>query len=150
MNMNRLKRAIVAIAAAGAANIANAASPDAWAELFAKANAECTKAAMLDGATVRGEPIDFEDVVLVIVEGRHPQPHMKNAPATKYCLHDKKSGKSQASEGPALASASTSASTGRTCWTESFRAQLKTPAAIGSACTAKNDEGDSYSGVVKP
>jgi hypothetical protein len=151
--MKRLSLFVIVCGIICNAAIANASSPTAWAELYAKANAACIAAANLNGAVARGEPIDFEDLVLVIVDGRQPQPHMKNAKSTKYCIYRKQSGKVDVSEAPAavpVASATaTATATGRTCWTASFRAQLKVPRAIGAACTAKNDEGDSYTGVVQ-
>ena len=132
-------------------SLAMASSPGAWAELHAKAKAACTKAANLNGATVRGEPIDFEDSVLLIIDGRHPQPHMKSARATKYCLHHKQTSKTQVSDAPVpiVSPVAKPVATGRTCWNQSFGAQLKTPRPIGTPCTAKNDEGDSYTGVVR-
>lgn len=36
----------------------------------------------------------------MIVDGRYPQPHMKNAKGTTYCLYDKTSGKVETSEMP--------------------------------------------------
>ena len=133
----------------------HASSPAAWAELFAKASAACTKAANFTGAKVRGQPVDFDEVVLAIVDGRYPQPHMNNASGTVYCLYHKTTGKTQVSESPPAAADAAGAkkkpyaAKGRTCWMPSFGAQLKTPRPIGAACTAKNDEGDSYTGVVR-
>jgi hypothetical protein len=149
MDMKRLKRIGLACGLVCAASVAHASSPDAWAELHAKASAACIKGASLNGATVRGEPIDFEDAVLIIVDGRHPQPHMNNAKGTKYCLYRKQTAKANVAEAPAAAPIAKVQAMGRTCWTESFRAQLKTPRVIGTACSAKNDEGDTYKGVVR-
>jgi hypothetical protein len=42
--------------------------------------------------------LDFEAVVMRIVEGRHPQPHMQNAAVMVYCLYDKKTGKTEIAE----------------------------------------------------
>jgi hypothetical protein len=147
--MTKLTCAAAAVALACSAGRAGASTPDAWAELFAKANAACTKAAGLASATTRGYPIDFDDVVLVIVDGRYPQPHMKNAKSTKYCLYRKQTAKADAFEASAPVAEAKTTTMGRTCWSASFRTQLKSPRAVGLPCTAKNDEGDTYTGVVR-
>lgn len=76
---------------------AMASSPDAWSELWKKSEAACRASSRLNEIKV-GPPVDFEASVLRVVSGRHPQPHMKNAPGTVYCLYDKKSGKAQIAE----------------------------------------------------
>ena len=147
-NMTNLKYFAIVISLACTADIANASSPEAWAELFAKAKADCTKAANLNGSTARGEPIDFEAAVLVIVDGRYQGTLKENAKATRYCLYDKRTGKAEISEAPTSVPVAKVTATGRTCWSKSFRAQLKVPRPIGTPCNAKNDEGDDYTGVV--
>jgi hypothetical protein len=151
MDMQRLKQLGLAAGLVCAASVAHASSPDAWVELHAKASAACTKGANMNGANVRGAPIDFEDAVLIIVDGRHPQPHMNNAKGTKYCLYRKQTAKADVSEAPASVSAPIvkARAMGRTCWNDSFGAQLKTQRPIGTLCSAKNDEGDTYNGVVR-
>lgn len=76
-----------------------ASSPKAWAELFARASKACIKASELIDATA-GEPLDFQDKVLVMVDGRWPQSHMKNASARFACLYDKRSRRAEAREVP--------------------------------------------------
>ena len=136
---------------AATTGVANASSPAAWAELYAKSSAACAKASNFNGAKARGERIDFRALVLVILDGRHPQPHMKNAAGVAYCLYDKQTGKTEVSA--ALADAPVAnkvdVATGRTCWTKSFGAQLKSAQPIGTKCSAQNDEGDTDQGVVK-
>jgi hypothetical protein len=135
-----------------AAAAAQASSLAAWAELYAKADTACTKASGLADAKARRETADFQGALLVIIDGRHPN----GTRGTAYCLYDKVTGKAetaagqitQAAAGPKPAS-KPAQPTGRTCWNGSFGAQLKTPRPIGAACTAKNDEGDSYTGVVQ-
>jgi hypothetical protein len=95
-----LKSAALAAALIVAASTAQASTADAWAELFAKAGAACVKASSLKGAKVRGEPVDFQALVLLVVDGRYPQPHMKNAKGATYCLYDKVSGKVESAEAP--------------------------------------------------
>jgi ABC-type iron transport system FetAB permease component len=137
----------------GTAPVAEASSPDAWKELYDKASAACIKASALTGAKVRRETADFDATVLLIVDGRIAN----NARGTTYCLYDKISAKVQSAQGQITeilakpkSAPKSSPGAGRTCWTESFRAQLKTPRPLGTICTAKNDEGDDYKGVVRP
>ena len=146
--MTKLNYFAFAFSFACAADVANASSPEAWAELFAKAQAACIKATPLSGAKVRSETADFAGAVLLIVDGRHPN----GTRGTSYCLYDKVTAKTEtaAAQITQLAAVPKPApTTGRTCWTKSFGAQLKTPRPIGTPCTAKNDEGDEYTGVVR-
>ena len=145
--MPNLKQLVTTVLLLGAVPAAQASSPDAWKELYAKAHAACVKASPLSGATVRGESGDFAGAVLLIVDGRHPN----GTRGASYCLYDKVTAKTettaaQIAQGTAVPKA---APTGRTCWNGSFGAQLKTPRPIGTPCTAKNDEGDDYTGVVR-
>lgn len=146
--MRTAKRLLTIAILFATAPAAQASSPDAWKELHAKASAACVKASALSGPKVRSETADFPGAVLLIVDGRHPN----GLRGTAYCLYDKVTAKTEtaAAQITQIAAAPRPAqSTGRTCWTESFRAQLKTPRPIGSPCTAKNDEGDDYKGVVR-
>ncbi|MFG1463746.1 hypothetical protein V5F77_12680 [Xanthobacter sp. DSM 24535] len=81
-----------------AAGPAPASSPDAWAELEAKARAACLTASALKQARVEGAPVVFAAHVLVLVKGRWPQPHMKNQAATFACLYDNRAGTAEAQE----------------------------------------------------
>lgn len=74
-----------------------ASSPDAWDDLWKKSEAACLKASKLRQAK-SNVVLDFEAVVVRVVNGRHPQPHLKNLPGTVYCLYDKKSGKTEIAE----------------------------------------------------
>ena len=125
-----VKHATLAVILVAAATAAQAASPEAWAELYAKADAACTKASALSGAKVRGEPADFEGAVLLIVDGRHPN----GETGAVYCLYDKVTAKTETTPVPvgllaAKPKPKTKQATGRTCWNGSFGAQLKTPRA---------------------
>lgn len=84
---------------AGSEAVANASSPDAWAELFKRATTACLKASDLKKAKASA-PVDFSDKVLIVVDGTWRQPHMKNAAARFACLYDKRSHKAEASELP--------------------------------------------------
>jgi hypothetical protein len=75
----------------------HASSPDSWAELWKTSEASCRKAVNFKNDKVRG-PVDFEAAVLWVIEGRYPQPHMKNAKGVMYCLYDKTTHKTQVSE----------------------------------------------------
>ncbi len=71
--------------------------PDAWEELWKKSEAACLKASSLKQAK-SNIVLDFEAVVVRVVNGRFPQPHMNNAMTTVYCLYDKKTGKTEIAE----------------------------------------------------
>lgn len=94
----RLSAVLIAANMMLAAAPAGASSPDAWADLFAKAQAACFKASGLKSPRAIGKPTDFSDRVLVLVSGRWPQPHMNNAKATFACLYGKASGTAEAQE----------------------------------------------------
>jgi hypothetical protein len=146
--MHIVKRVLATAILLGTGPVAQASSPDAWKELYAKANAACVKASALSGAKVRGETADFGAAVLLIVDGRHPN----GMRGTAYCLYDKVTAKTESAPAQineVVAVPKQAQATGRTCWTVSFRAQLKTPQRLGTPCTAKNDEGDAYTGVVR-
>ena len=153
--MPNLKQLVTTVAVLGfllgAVPAAQAASPDAWQELYAKANAACVKASQLSGAKVRGETADFAGAVLLIVDGRNPN----GTRGVSYCLFDKVTAKTETAAAQITqiyqeaAKPNSTPTTGRTCWNGSFGAQLKTSRAIGTPCTAKNDEGDDYTGVVR-
>ena len=146
--MPNLKQLVTTVLVLGTVPAVQASSPEAWKELYAKAHAACVKASPLSGATVRGESGDFAGAVLLIVDGRHPN----GTRGASYCLYDKVTAKTettaaQMTQGAAMPKPAPT--TGRTCWNGSFIAQLKTPRPIGTPCTAKNDEGDDYTGVVR-
>lgn len=102
MMSQRFKRtsgaAAAALALAFLAAPAEASSPDAWAELHAKARAACIKASGLKEARALGQPVDFEASVLILVGGRWPQAHMNNARGTFACLYAKAGGTAEAQE----------------------------------------------------
>ncbi|MFN3400852.1 MAG: hypothetical protein ACK4Z4_10990 [Ferrovibrio sp.] len=80
---------------------AAASTPEAWRELFAKAGRQCATASGLLDAAALAQPIDLGDVVLVLVGGMWPQPHMKQAPAHLLCRYSKASGDTTVIELPA-------------------------------------------------
>lgn len=95
----KLSSILIAAAVAIAATPASASSPEAWAELFKRAQTACVKASDLKKPKA-GTAVDFSDKVLVVVDGTWPQAHMKNAPARFACLYDKQSRKAEVNELP--------------------------------------------------
>ncbi|MPQ70085.1 MULTISPECIES: hypothetical protein [Pseudomonas] len=76
------------------ASQAQAASPDAWANVHKTVVASCTKASKLKNVKPVGNPAQFDDRVgytALLLHGRYPQAHMKNQPGTELCLYNKKS-----------------------------------------------------------
>lgn len=97
-----MKRSLIYSAIALFATLApvslQASSDSAWEALFAEARKACEAASGLKKAEAIGAPTDFSGKVLVLVNGRWPQPHMKNAEATFGCLYDKKAKQAEAQE----------------------------------------------------
>lgn len=93
--MLRCSLALAALALV--ASPVRASSPDAWQELWQKSERACLTASKFRQAK-SNVLVEFQDSIMRIVEGRHPQPHMNNAPGTKYCLYNKKSGRTELSE----------------------------------------------------
>ena len=98
-------RPVVIVAAAlltGLAGAAAASSPAAWRAAEAKGRSAClTASGLREARTSAGVP--FNDTVgrtAYLVQGRWPQPHMKNRTATMLCLYDRRSGVAEASESP--------------------------------------------------
>lgn len=80
---------------------ATASTPQAWQELFAEAGRQCAAESGLLEAAALAQPIDLGDVVLVLVGGMWPQPHMKQAPAHFLCRYSKANGDTTVIELPA-------------------------------------------------
>jgi hypothetical protein len=78
-----------------------ASTPEAWQELFARAGRRCAAESGLLDAAPLAQPIDLGDVVLVLVGGMWPQPHMKQAPAHMLCRYSKAGGEATVIELPA-------------------------------------------------
>jgi hypothetical protein len=95
---HRLAAFAVFIAGLGTAH---ASTPQAWQELFAAAGRQCAAESGLLDAAALAQPIDLGDVVLVLVGGMWPQPHMKQAPAHLLCRYSKANGDTTVIELPA-------------------------------------------------
>lgn len=91
----RLLAVVVIVACTDSSS--HAATPEAWADLMKRASAACITASGLKNAKA-GKPADFSDKVVVPVDGRWPQPHMKNATARFACLYDKRARTAEAAE----------------------------------------------------
>jgi hypothetical protein len=78
-----------------------ASSPDEWVKYEKEVASACTRASGLKKAEVMGGIIFFGDDIgfdAVMVRGRYPQPHMKNAEGHALCMFNKKTRKAQCSE----------------------------------------------------
>jgi hypothetical protein len=72
---------------------AQASSPAAWSAHDREVAAACVKASGLKDAKPAGQPMAYDDGVgmtALLVDGRYPQPHMKNRPGRVLCLFDRK------------------------------------------------------------
>ena len=78
-----------------------ASTPESWQELFAEAGRQCAAVSGLLDAAALAQPVDLGDVVVVLVGGMWPQPHMKRAPAHLLCRYSKASGEAMVIELPA-------------------------------------------------
>jgi hypothetical protein len=70
-----------------------ASSDAAWAAHDRAVLASCLKASQLKASKAVGQPAQFDDRVgytALLLQGRYPQPHMKNQTGTELCLYDKK------------------------------------------------------------
>ena len=88
--MRFLKSAVVAVAATG--GFALASSPDAWSEHDKEVAATCAKTSGLADAQAIGKPMVYDDrvgITAILVQGRYPQPHMKNRIGQELCLFDR-------------------------------------------------------------
>ncbi|WP_426141128.1 hypothetical protein [Pseudomonas sp. DWP3-1-2] len=79
---------------------ANASSTDAWKALDKTVVDSCIKASQLKSVKPLGKA-GFDDSVgyeAMMLEGRYPQPHMKNQPGTELCLYNRHSKKATVTE----------------------------------------------------
>jgi hypothetical protein len=98
MKTTRIVRTPLMVAAfaflgAAPAGVAYGATPEAWAAHEKEVVSACVAASNLRKARPGGEVMEFDDRVgfsAVFIEGRHPQPHMKNQRARVLCLFDKR------------------------------------------------------------
>ena len=85
-----------------AITIGEASSPDEWEKYEKEVAAKCIKACGLSKARVIGSIVLFDDKRVgfdaVMIRGRYPQPHMKNAEGYALCLFNKKTRQAECSE----------------------------------------------------
>ncbi len=93
---------LVDVATVGAAH---SATPDAWAAYEKEVVAACVAASDLRAARPAGKLVDFDDRVgftAVVIDGRYPQPHMKNKRGRVLCLFDKQTRTASVSEADSM------------------------------------------------
>ncbi|MES2192028.1 MAG: hypothetical protein V4454_18045 [Pseudomonadota bacterium] len=74
------------------AGAAQASSPAAWSENDKEVAATCAKASGLKDAQPAGQPMVYDDrvgITALLIQGRYPQPHMKNRIGRELCLFDR-------------------------------------------------------------
>jgi hypothetical protein len=75
------------------AGIARGSTPEAWTAHEKEVVSACAAASNLREATPGGRLVEFDDRVgftVVVIDGRYPQPHMKNKRGRVLCLFDKR------------------------------------------------------------
>jgi hypothetical protein len=73
--------------------IAHGSTPEAWTAHEKEVVSACAAASNLRDATPGGRLVEFEDRVgftAVVIDGRYPEPHMKNKRGRVLCLFDKR------------------------------------------------------------
>jgi hypothetical protein len=82
-----------------------ATTPAEWAAFDQEVAAACIAASGLRNARPAGKRVDFDDGVgyaALVIDGRYPQPHMKNRRARVLCLFDKRTRAAIVADGDAL------------------------------------------------
>jgi len=87
------KATLLCLALTCASGTTQAASDAAWAEHNQQLIDACLSASQLKHPQPVGQPAEFDDAVgysAVLLQGRYPQPHMKNRLGRELCLFDKR------------------------------------------------------------
>jgi hypothetical protein len=90
---------------AGGAFTAHASAPSAWKDYDQRVTRACVAASGLKEAKPVGGLIQYDDrvpVTALVLAGRYPQKHMKNAPGRELCVWDRKAEKAYVSEADQL------------------------------------------------
>ena len=98
-------RLVAACAILTAPSVAIATTPAEWAAFDREVAASCAAASGLRNARPAGKRVDFDDSVgyaALVIDGRYPQPHMKNRRARVLCLFDKRTRIAKVAAGDAL------------------------------------------------
>ncbi|MES2414012.1 MAG: hypothetical protein V4614_09435 [Pseudomonadota bacterium] len=91
---------------------AQASSPAAWSEHDKEVAATCAKVSGLKGAQASGKPMAYDDrvgITALLIQGRYPQPHMKNRVGRELCLFDRETREAVVIEADQLGLRSTTA-----------------------------------------
>ncbi|MES2511113.1 MAG: hypothetical protein V4625_14375 [Pseudomonadota bacterium] len=102
---------LVVLAASGAAF---ASTPAAWSDHDKEVAATCAKASGLKDAQPVGTPMAYDDRVgftALLIQGRYPQPHMKNRVGRELCLFDRETREAAVIEADQLGLRSTTPAT---------------------------------------
>jgi len=86
-------RIVATHAMLAAAATAAATTPAEWAAFDREVTAACASASGLRDVRPAGKRVDFDEgvgFVALVIDGRYPQPHMKNRRARVLCLFDKR------------------------------------------------------------
>jgi len=97
--------ATLAFIAAAVVGVANGTTPDGWAAYEKEVVSACVAASNLRDAKPGGKLLDFDDLVgytAVVIDGRHPQPHMRNKRGRVLCLFDKRTRTAYISEADSM------------------------------------------------
>ncbi|MGF6495827.1 hypothetical protein ABIE56_004028 [Luteibacter sp. 621] len=84
---------------------AHASSPSAWKDYDQRVTQACVAASGLKDVKPVGGLVKYDDrvpVTALVLAGRYPQKHMKNAPGRELCVWDRKAGKAYVSEADQL------------------------------------------------
>ena len=98
-----LKPAVLAMTAASGFVLAS--SPAAWSEHDRDVAATCAKASGLKDAQAIGKPMVYSDRVgftALLIQGRYPQPHMKNRVGRELCLFNRETREAAVTEADQL------------------------------------------------
>jgi len=99
-----VKGFVLALAGMGTL-VAHASAPSAWKDYDQRVTQACVKASGLAGAKPVGGLVKYDDrvpVTALVLEGRYPQKHMKNAKGRELCVWDRKAEKAYVSEADQL------------------------------------------------
>jgi hypothetical protein len=84
---------------------AHASSPAAWKDYDQRVTRACLAASGLKDVKPVGGLVTYDDrvpVTALVLAGRYPQKHMKNAPGRELCVWDRKAEKAYVSEADQL------------------------------------------------
>ena len=85
--------------------LAQASSEEAWQKSRQVMVQACINASHLSKVKVLGDPIEYDDNIgysALLLEGRYPQPQMKNKRGRELCLFQRSSGRASISEADKL------------------------------------------------